>query len=229
MHSGLSRLGPPVGKRVQKGWLANGDGKILWEEVPIEWPGPGELLIRVRAAGLCGSDLAQVNEYSVAPLGESPILGLEIAGEVVAVGSDIGLFQDGDRVCCCVAGGGFSEFCTCPAILCLPLPNNLSWPEAGALPLAIMTGKALMQISSDAHNQMLHCCSRCRLDRTLRSWTVESGNGDHDTRCFRRGWTHLDSTCKGLQSCRSRHLLKQRKSSGMQRYRSGLSSLSEHG
>jgi NADPH:quinone reductase-like Zn-dependent oxidoreductase len=150
----ISRLCPPVGKRIQKCWVSVGSGRLEMEEMPIEWPGPGELLVRVRTAGLCGSDLAQINESSVAPMQQSSVLGLEIAGEIVAMGSGEEIFEEGDRVCCMLEGGGFSEFCCCPALLCFPIPNSISWPEAAAIPAGIMTG--IMRLSMTV--PWLDCC-----------------------------------------------------------------------
>ncbi len=136
----LSRLAPPTGKRVQKGWEVSGSSKLSLNSVPIEWPNSGEVLIRIKAAGVCGSDLSQLNELCMAPLNTTSILGLEIAGEIIAVGPDVGLLAEGDRVCCLLSGGGFAEFCICPAYYCLPIPHGFSWNEAAAIPMGITTG-----------------------------------------------------------------------------------------
>uniref|UniRef100_A0A7S0QB39 Enoyl reductase (ER) domain-containing protein n=1 Tax=Cryptomonas curvata TaxID=233186 RepID=A0A7S0QB39_9CRYP len=136
----LSRLAPPTGRRVQKGWEVSGNSKLSLNSIPIEWPNSGEVLIRIKAAGVCGSDLAQLNETGIAPLNATSIFGLEIAGEIIAIGSGVELWAEGDRVCCLLSGGGFAEFCICPARYCLPIPNGFSWNEAAAIPMGITTG-----------------------------------------------------------------------------------------
>jgi NADPH:quinone reductase len=138
--SSLARLAPPAGKRIQKGWEVSGNGKLSLNSIPIEWPKSGEVLVRIKAAGVCGSDLEQVKESGIAPLNTTSILGMEISGEIIAVGSDVGLLAEGDRVCCLLSGGGFAEFCICPANFCLLIPNGYSWQEAAAIPMGITAG-----------------------------------------------------------------------------------------
>ncbi len=146
----LSRLAPPTGKRVQKGWQVSGDRQLSRNSIPIEWPNSGEVLIRIKAAGVCGSDLAQLNESGIAPLNSTSILGLEISGEIIAVGSDVELLAEGDRVCCLLSGGGFAEFCISPSYFCLPIPNGFSWNEAAAIPMGITTGDIFLWIERSA-------------------------------------------------------------------------------
>ncbi len=121
----------------------SGSRNLSLNSVPIEWPNPGEVLVRIKAAGVCGSDLAQMNEVGIAPLKETSILGLEIAGEIIAVGYGVDSLAEGDRVCCLLSGGGFSEFCICPASFCLPIPLGFSWQEAAAIPMGITAGNGL--------------------------------------------------------------------------------------
>jgi NADPH2:quinone reductase len=95
---------------------------------------PGEVLIRVRAAGINRPDIAQRNGSYPPPLDASPILGLEVAGEIVALGAGVIEWNLGDRVCALTPGGGYAEFCAAPALQCLPIPGDLSWEEAAAIP-----------------------------------------------------------------------------------------------
>lgn len=94
----------------------------------------GEVLIRVRAAGVNRPDIAQRNGSYPPPSDASPVLGLEVAGEVVAVGEGVAEWKSGDRVCALVPGGGYAEYCATPGVQCLPVPGDLSWEEAAAIP-----------------------------------------------------------------------------------------------
>ena len=101
---------------------------------PRPAPEPGHVLIRVEAAGVNRPDIMQRACLYPPPPGTSPILGLEVAGEVVATAPDIETPRVGDRVTALVNGGGYAEYCTAPAGQCLPVPPNLTTIEAAALP-----------------------------------------------------------------------------------------------
>ena len=101
---------------------------------PVPTPKPDEVLIRVQAAGVNRPDVAQRQGSYPPPPGASPILGLEVAGEVVAVGAQVATLSVGDRVCALTNGGGYAEYCTAPAPQCLPWPNGYDAIRAGALP-----------------------------------------------------------------------------------------------
>ncbi|UHQ55075.1 NAD(P)H-quinone oxidoreductase [Microbulbifer sp. YPW16] len=101
--------------------------------------GAGEVLIRVVAAGVNRPDVAQRQGLYPPPPGASPVLGLEVAGEVVAVGSGVSRWQPGDRVCALTNGGGYAEYAVAPAGQCLPVPESLSMTEAAALPETFFT------------------------------------------------------------------------------------------
>jgi NADPH2:quinone reductase len=109
---------------------------------PVPVAGPGEVLIRVSASGVNRPDVLQRSGLYPAPPGASDILGLEIAGTVVA-GDAVALehanLQVGDRVCALVAGGGYAEFCVAPVAQCLPVPDGLSDIEAASLPETFFT------------------------------------------------------------------------------------------
>ncbi len=105
---------------------------------PTPKPGPGEVLVKVAAAGVNRPDVLQRMGVYPPPPGASDIPGLEIAGTAVAAGQGAsGLI--GTRVCALVAGGGYAEYCIAPAGTCLPVPEILRITEAAALPEAVFT------------------------------------------------------------------------------------------
>jgi len=107
-------------------------------ERPVPKPGPGEVLVRVAAAGVNRPDLLQRMGLYPPPPGASDIPGLEIAGTVVAAGA--GAEQAiGAEVCALVAGGGYAEYCVAPAGTCLPVPEVLRLVEAAAMPETMFT------------------------------------------------------------------------------------------
>ena len=103
-------------------------------EGPVPVPGPGDVLIQVRYAGVNRPDCIQRTGNYPAPPGASPILGLEVAGTVAAVGAGVTAWQVGDEVCALTPGGGYAEYCVAPAGHCLPVPRGLSLLEAAGLP-----------------------------------------------------------------------------------------------
>lgn len=102
-------------------------------------PQSGEVLIRVRAAGINRPDILQRQGLYPAPADASPILGLEVAGEIVACGENVFGWQPGDRVCALVNGGGYADYAVAPAAQCLPIPKEFSYVEAAALPETFFT------------------------------------------------------------------------------------------
>ncbi len=106
---------------------------------PVPRPGPAEVLVRVAAAGVNRPDLLQRQGNYGPPPGASDILGLEIAGTVVAVGSHAGRWRVGDTVCALLAGGGYAEYSVAPAAQCLPVPGSLSFVEAAGIPETFFT------------------------------------------------------------------------------------------
>lgn len=106
---------------------------------PVPSPGPGEILIRVHAAGVNRPDVAQRQGSYPPPPGASPILGLEVAGEVVAVGNEVTQWSVGDRVCALTNGGGYAGYCVAPATQCLPWPAGYDAVRAAALPETLFT------------------------------------------------------------------------------------------
>jgi NADPH2:quinone reductase len=102
-------------------------------------PGCGEVLIKVAAAGVNRPDVMQRKGLYPPPPGASDIPGLEIAGEVVALGEGVERLAVGEVVCALVTGGGYAEYCTAAAPLCLRMPDGLDPVEAAALPEAFFT------------------------------------------------------------------------------------------
>ena len=116
------------------------DGQLQITEHPDPSPGVAQVLVRVRAAGLNGADLIQVKGGYPAPPGSPPdIPGLELAGEVVETGLHATRFQVGDRLMAVVGGGGQAELAVVNEREAMPVPTNLTWPEAGGLPEVFTT------------------------------------------------------------------------------------------
>jgi putative PIG3 family NAD(P)H quinone oxidoreductase len=102
-------------------------------------PGPGEVLIKVAAAGLNRADLLQRMGLYPPPADASPIMGLEVAGEIVALGEGVKGWSMGDPVCALTHGGGYADHAVAPASQCLPVPGQCTLEEAAALPEALLT------------------------------------------------------------------------------------------
>src|SRR5258705_9059281 len=103
-------------------------------ERPMPLPGPGDVLIKVAAAGVNRPDVMQRQGRYPPPPGASDIPGLEVAGTVEEVGPDAQGWERGDRVCALVAGGGYAEFAVAPAPQCLPIPRGLDFTTAAGIP-----------------------------------------------------------------------------------------------
>jgi NADPH2:quinone reductase len=116
------------------------DGELSVEDHPDPEPGSGEVLVKVRAAGLNGADMMQRRGIYPAPPGSpQDIPGLELAGEVVALGPGVQRFSEGDRVMAVVGGGGQAELATVHERAAMPVPDSLGWPEAGGTPEVFTT------------------------------------------------------------------------------------------
>jgi NADPH2:quinone reductase len=116
------------------------DGSISAEEHPDPVPGDSDLLVRVRGAGLNGADMHQLKgRYPAPPGAPQDIPGLELAGEVVAVGPGVQRFEVGDRVMSIVAGGGQAELAVVHERTAMPVPEELDWEAAGAVPEVFTT------------------------------------------------------------------------------------------
>ncbi|OYU04949.1 MAG: NAD(P)H-quinone oxidoreductase [Pseudomonas sp. PGPPP1] len=108
-------------------------------QVPVPSPVAGEILIRVHAAGVNRPDaLQRAGTYPMKP-GMSPYPGLEVAGEVVALGEGVSAYALGDKVCALTNGGGYAQYCTVPAGQALPIPEGMQWIQAAAIPETFFT------------------------------------------------------------------------------------------
>jgi NADPH:quinone reductase len=134
------------------------DGTLVWQEHPDPEPGDGELLVRVRAAGLNGADIMQRSGLYPAPPG-SPldIPGLELAGEVAAIGPAVTRFAVGDRVMAIVGGGGQAELAIVHERIAIAVPDALGWSEAGGFP----------EVFTTAHDALFSQCGLTLGERVL--------------------------------------------------------------
>jgi NADPH:quinone reductase len=112
---------------------------LLPETRAVPAPGAGEILVKVHAAGVNRPDVSQRSGSYPPPPGASDLPGLEIAGEVVALGSDVKKHKLGDKVMSLVAGGGYAQYCIAQDAQAMAVPPSLSMQEAGATPETLMT------------------------------------------------------------------------------------------
>jgi NADPH:quinone reductase len=133
-------------------------GRLVVAERPDPEPGRGELLVRVKAAGINGADLHQLaGGYPAPPGSPADIPGLELAGEVAATGPGVHRFRPGDRVMVVVGGGGQAELAVVHERTAMPVPDGLGWPEAGGFPEVVTT----------AHDALFTQCGLGLGDRLL--------------------------------------------------------------
>jgi len=116
-----------------------GPDVLLPETRSVPTPGPGEILVKVQAAGVNRPDVAQRSGAYPPPPGASDLPGLEIAGEVVALGAGATRHKLGDKVMSLVAGGGYAQYCIAQDAQAMPVPDALTMLEAGATPETLMT------------------------------------------------------------------------------------------
>ncbi len=114
-------------------------------DVPLPQPGPGQLLVRVRASALNRADVLQRAGAYAPPPGESAILGVEIAGEVESRGAGVEGFRVGDGVCGLVGSGGYAEHCLLDAGMAVPVPAGWSWEAAAAVPEVFYTADTTLR------------------------------------------------------------------------------------
>ena len=112
---------------------------LIPDKAPIPKPKPGEVLIKVAAAGINRPDVLQRMGKYAPPPGASDVLGLEVAGTVAALGDQVTTWKVGDEVCALLSGGGYAEYCVAPAPQCLPLPKGFSMVEGAGVPETFFT------------------------------------------------------------------------------------------
>jgi NADPH2:quinone reductase len=136
-----------------------GDASVLRiADVPVPEVRPGDLLVRVRAAGVNRADLShRTGAYGRPDFGDSTIMGLEIAGEVIEVGCDARGYKVGDRVMGVVGGGAYAELARIDWRMAMPIPDALDYVHAAAIPEVFVT----------AHEAMLHLGGLKRGDSVL--------------------------------------------------------------
>jgi NADPH2:quinone reductase len=108
-------------------------------ERPVPQPKPGEVLIKVAAAGVNGPDIMQRKGLYPAPAGASDLLGLEVSGEIAAVGDGVERWSVGDKAAALTNGGGYAEYCVADAQQCLPIPKGVEVRDAASLPETFFT------------------------------------------------------------------------------------------
>ncbi len=122
------------------GFDAPGGPEVLKPQtLPVPFPGPEEVLLRVAYAGVNRPDIVQRQGHYPPPPGASPIPGLEVSGQAVALGKGVDGSLAGQNLCALVTGGGYAEFCLAKAAHCLPVPKALPLEQAAALPETLFT------------------------------------------------------------------------------------------
>jgi putative PIG3 family NAD(P)H quinone oxidoreductase len=114
--------------------VAESADQLVWQEVPDVQPGPGEVLIKVSAAGVNRADVLQAAGHYPPPPGASETLGMEVAGVVTEVGGDVDGWSVGQPVCALLAGGGYAEYTAVPAGQVMPIPHGVDLHDAAGLP-----------------------------------------------------------------------------------------------
>jgi len=162
------------------------DGEILVEEHPDPEPGAGEVLVRVRGAGLNGADVLQrKGAYPAPPGSPKDIPGLELAGEVTRLGPGASRFAEGDRVMAIVGGGGQAELAVVHERQLMPVPAGLDWPEAGGAP----------EVFTTAHDAVFTQCG-LRPGERLLVHGAAGGVGSAAVQLARAAGAHVTATVR---------------------------------
>ncbi|WP_459970511.1 NAD(P)H-quinone oxidoreductase [Mycobacterium sp. MUNTM1] len=114
--------------------VAESADQLSWQEVPDVSAGPGEVLVKVAAAGVNRADLLQAAGKYPPPPGASEIIGMEVSGVIAETGSDVTNWSVGQEVCALLAGGGYAEYVAVPAGQLLPIPSGIGLVDAAGLP-----------------------------------------------------------------------------------------------
>lgn len=127
----------------------NGVPQLIWSDVPDVIYGSDEVLVQIKASAVNRADLLQASGGYPPPPGASPILGLEMAGEIVAVGKDVTGWQEGDHVCALLPGGGYAEQINVPAGMLMRLPDDWSYAKGAAIPEVWLTAFVNLFLEGD--------------------------------------------------------------------------------
>jgi putative PIG3 family NAD(P)H quinone oxidoreductase len=114
--------------------VAESADQLSWQEVPDNTPGPGEVLVKVTAAGVNRADVLQAAGKYPPPPGASDIIGMEVSGVVAELGSGVTGWSAGQEVCALLAGGGYAEYVAVPAGQVMPVPDGVDLVDAAGLP-----------------------------------------------------------------------------------------------
>lgn len=132
-------LSLPTSRRVIKASKAGGPEVLQLVEAPLPSPGIEDVVIEIHAAGINRPDLLQRAGRYPPPPGADDVLGLEVAGVIVAKGSAVKSWREGDRVCALLVSGGYADYCVTHQGHCLPIPSGMDFPAAASLPETFFT------------------------------------------------------------------------------------------
>jgi putative PIG3 family NAD(P)H quinone oxidoreductase len=136
--------------------VAESADKLLWQEVPDVSAGPGEVLVKVTAAGVNRADVLQAAGKYPPPPGASEIIGMEVSGVVAEAGSDVTEWAVGQEVCALLAGGGYAEYVAVPTGQVMPIPSGVDLVDAAGLPeMACTVWSNLVMIAHLGKGQLL--------------------------------------------------------------------------
>lgn len=131
--------------------VVHSSDQLSWEEVPDAGAGKGEVLVRVRAAGVNRADLLQAAGHYPPPPGASEILGMEASGVIVEIGEGVTDWTTGQEVCALLAGGGYAEYVAVPAPQLMPIPEGVDLVAAAGLPEVACTVWSNLAMTADLH------------------------------------------------------------------------------
>ncbi len=173
------------------------DQHLQWADAPDVEAGVGEVLIQVHATAINRADLAQRRGGYPPPPGASPVMGLECAGTVAAIGDGVQSFKVGDQVCALLAGGGYAEYVNVPAGQVLPVPRGLDMTQAAALPEVFATAYLNLYMEAalqPAERVLLHAgasgvgTAGIQLCKEFNNHSFDTaGNDDKIARCIELG------------------------------------------
>lgn len=169
---------------------AGGPEVIALESVAVPRPGPGQVLIAVRAAGVNRPDCLQRAGGYPPPPGATDVPGLEVAGTIVACGDGVEGWRVGDRACALLASGGYAEYCVAEAALCLPVPAPLSLVEAAGVPETFFT------VYDNVFTR-----GRLRAGETLLVHGGSSGIGSTAIQLAKAAGAHVFATAGSAEKC----------------------------